>query len=351
MLRLRLALPAIACAFTIAAIETMQEFGIPATLGLTAKIPILTYAIYQRLNTTPTDFAGAAALCWWLIGAAGLLALLQLAVQRRYQAALVHGRSRKTLRKNPSAGQRVLLGAAVALLWGVGLGAPLLALLGVAFGGPAMDVESLEAVPRSLGYGMLAATMALGAGFVLLKLQKGSSFWFAAAMQGLLAGNMAVPGLILGAGYVIAFNNNLLPLYGTALLLVIAYAAGALPAAIRLMGTAMGQLHAGLDEAARIFGLPLATRVIDIEAMLLLKPGLQAWLLVVAAVMFELPVSELLYVPGAMPLGVAIVSADMTARYNDAARLALLGMATLAVLAMLLNSALALGAAPRKRPA
>jgi iron(III) transport system permease protein len=198
---------------------------------------------------------------------------------------------------------------------------------------------------------MLAATMALGAGVLLLKLQKGNSLWFAAAMQGLLAGNMAVPGLILGAGYVIAFNNNLLPLYGTALLLVIAYAAGALPAAIRLMGTAMGQLHAGLDEAARIFGLKLVTRVIDIEAMLLLKPGLQAWLLVVAAVMFELPVSELLYVPGAMPLGVAIVSADMTSRYNDAARLALLGMATLAALAMLLNSALVLVAAPGKRPA
>ena len=351
MLRLRLALPAIASAFAIAAIETMQEFGVPATLGLTAKMPILTYAIYQRLNTTPTDFAGAAALCWWLIGAAGLLALLQLAVQRRYQAALVHGQSRKTLRKNPSSGQRALLGAAMALLWGVGLGAPLLALLGTAFGGPAMDVESLEAVPRSLGYGMLAATMALGAGVLLLKLQKGNSLWFAAAMQGLLAGNMAVPGLILGAGYVIAFNNNLLPLYGTALLLVIAYAAGALPAAIRLMGTAMGQLHAGLDEAARIFGLKLVTRVIDIEAMLLLKPGLQAWLLVVAAVMFELPVSELLYVPGAMPLGVAIVSADMTSHYNDAARLALLGMATLAALAMLLNSALVLAAAPRKRPA
>jgi iron(III) transport system permease protein len=113
MLRLRLALPAIASAFAIAAIETMQEFGIPATLGLTSRIPILTYAIYQRLNTTPTDFAGAAALCWWLIGAAGLLTVLQLAVQRRYQAALVHGRSRKFMRKNPASGQRALLGAAL----------------------------------------------------------------------------------------------------------------------------------------------------------------------------------------------------------------------------------------------
>jgi iron(III) transport system permease protein len=76
---------------------------------------------------------------------------------------------------------------------------------------------------------------------------------------------------------------------------------------------------------------------------------MQAWLLVVAAVMFELPVSELLYVPGAMPLGVAIVSADMMARYDVAARLALSGLSVLVVLAALLNFAFLLGRAPPRR--
>lgn len=350
LLRLRLSLPAMAAAFTIAAIETMQEFGIPATLGVTAKIPILTYAIYQRLNTTPTDFAGAAALCWWLIGGAALLALLQAAVQRRHQAALVHGRMRQAPRAAPAPLARLLLAGGATLLWGLGLAAPLAALIGVALAGPP-GTDGLDAVPRSLFYGMLAATAALGAGYFTLKLQQGRSLWFAACLQGLLAANMAVPGLILGAGYVVAFNNDLLPLYGTVLLLIIAYTAGALPVAIRLLGTALGQLDARLDEAARIFALPPSTRLIDIEAALLARPGLQAWLFVVAAVTFELPVSELLYVPGAMPLGVAIVSADMMARYGMAARLALLGLAGLAGLALALNLALGLGGAPRPKRA
>ena len=151
---------------------------------------------------------------------------------------------------------------------------------------------------------------------------------------------MAVPGLILGAGYVIAFNNDFLPLYGTVLLLIIAYTAGALPIAIRLMGTAIGQLDKKLDEAARIFALPSFVRLIDIEAALLAKPGLYAWLLVTASVMYELPISELLYVPGATPLGVAIVSADMMAQYGQAARLALLGLLSLGVLAAALSLAL-----------
>ncbi|WBO59199.1 hypothetical protein GT370_19475 [Acidocella sp. MX-AZ03] len=62
-----------------------------------------------------------------------------------------------------------------------------------------------------------------------------------------------------------------------------------------------------------------------------------------ATVMFELPVSELLYVPGQMPLSVAILAADMGGRYNEAAQLALLGMGTLALLALGLNLALRLG--------
>ncbi|MDR3717871.1 MAG: hypothetical protein P4K98_03665 [Bryobacteraceae bacterium] len=345
LLDLRLALPAMAAAFTVAAIETMQEFGIPATLGVTAKIPILTYAIYQRLNTTPTDFTGAAQLCWWLIVSAALLALLQMAVQRRHQAALVHGKARRADRHQPHNGERTWLAACAALLWAGGLAAPLLALVTVALGGAWADTDSLDAVPRSLGYGVIAATLALAAGIAVLKLQHGRSLWFAAGMQGLLATNMAVPGLVLGAGYVIAFNNNVLPLYGTALLLIVAYAAGALPVAVRLLGTATAQLDSKLDEAARIFALPPSTRFIDIEAALLARPGLHAWLLVAAAVMFELPVSELLYVPGAMPLGVAIVSADMMARYDVAARLALLGMAVLAVLSVVLSQALRLGEA------
>lgn len=349
-LRARLALPAMASAFAIAAIETMQEFGIPATLGLTAKIPILTYAIYQRLNTTPIDFAGAAALCWWLIGSAALLTLLQAAVQRRHQAALVHGRARRSLRARPGAVAHVFLAVGATLLWVAGLAAPLLALVVVALGGP-MAVDGLDAVLRSLCYGMLAASLAMGVGYFILKLQQGGGVWFAACVQAGLAANMAVPGLILGAAYIIAFNNDVLPLYGTVLLLIIAYAAGALPAAIRLLGTAFGQLDAKLDEAARIFALPRATRLIDIEATLLARPGLQAWLLVVAAVMFELPVSELLYVPGAVPLGVAIVSADMMADYGVAARLALLGLAVLAGVALLLNAALRLGGVAQRRVA
>lgn len=344
-LGLRLALPAMAAGFTIAAIETMQDFSIPATLGVTGRLPVVTYSIYQRLNTTPADFAGAARLCWWLIGAAAMLSLLQMAVQRRYRAVLVHGKARHGLRQRPRGAARAgLVGAALAL-WGLGLALPLLAMADVALFGAPAPADLFTAIPRSLGYGALAASLTLGLAMALLKLQRGRHPLFAGLLQAGLSANMAVPGLVLGAGYVVAFNNDFFPLYGTVLLLVIAYAAGTLPMAIRLLGGALAQLDARLDEAARIFALSPQTRLIDIEAALLARPGLQAWLLVVATVMFELPVSELLYVPGQMPLSVAILAADMGGQYNEAAQLALLGMGTLGLLALGLNLALRLGRA------
>ncbi len=342
-LSVRLALPAMAAGFAIAAIETMQDFSIPATLGITGQVPVLTYSIYQRLNTTPADFAGAAQLCWWLIGGAVLFSMLQVAVQRRYRAVLVHGKARRGQRPRPGAPERAALALAALLLWGLGLACPLLAIADVALWGGLGEADLFSAIPRSLGYGALAASLTLGLAVALLKLQRGQHPLFAGLLQAVLSANMAVPGLVLGAGYVVAFNNDLFPLYGTVLLLIIAYAAGVLPMAMRLVGGAMAQIDTKLNEAARIFALPVQTRLIDIEAALLARPALHAWLLVVAAVMFELPVSELLYVPGQMPLSVAIVAADMGGHYNTAAQLALLGVGVLALLALGLNLALRLG--------
>ncbi|MDE3115235.1 MAG: hypothetical protein KGL26_06510, partial [Pseudomonadota bacterium] len=91
---LLLLLPSAASAFAIVFVENIQEFGIPATLGAQIHLPIVTYAIYERLATTPVDFRGAAFLSWQLVGLAVLAALVQLHFSSRYSGALVHGRRR-----------------------------------------------------------------------------------------------------------------------------------------------------------------------------------------------------------------------------------------------------------------
>src|SRR5271156_4960456 len=107
-------------------------------------------------------------------------------------------------RRNPprdcAASETMLFGGSAALLWLLGVAAPMLALIGTALSGDIGATDMLDSVPRSLGYGTLAASLALALGVVVLKLQAGRARWFPALLQALLSANMAVPGLILGAG-------------------------------------------------------------------------------------------------------------------------------------------------------
>ena len=342
----RLLMPAITMGFAIAVIETMQEFGIPATLGITSRIPLLTYAIYQKLAETPTDFTGAAMLCWSLIAVAAVFGGLSLAL-RREGAAVRHGRARPVSRRRPGRRTAVLFALLTAAIGLIGVGIPVVALAVRALGPLHGPLPHPCAVLRSLGFGMVAASMALIVACMVLRVRASGARLTAALLDAALIANLAVPGLVLGAGYIVAFNNDVFPLYGTRLLLLIGYTAGMVPLALRMMQGALDDLDANFVAAARLHGVPRAKRLIDIEATLLIQPLSNAYALVAAAIMFELPVSELLYPPGATPLGVAIVTLDQKSAYSASAELALLGLGAMAAFACVLALVVRVLATPR----
>ncbi|GAA5263906.1 iron(III) transport system permease protein [Acidiphilium sp. MT5] len=342
----RLIAPALALAFAVAVIETMQEFGIPATLGTASKIPLLTYAIYQNLAETPTDFAGAALLCWRLVLIAALFGLASLALQRR-GANLRNGRNRMVQRRSPSPALSRLALSGIILLLTLGIVIPFCFLLLRGFSHGWQPTPHLNPILRSLGFGLIGATLATATGVALLQIRAQRRGLITTTIDAALLANMAVPGLVLGAGYILTFNNNILPLYGTTTLLIIAYAAGTIPLAARMVQGAFADLDRNLAAAARIHGLSASTRAIDINATLLAQPLLYGLLVATGAIMFELPISELLYPPGATPLGVAIVGLDQMGDLAAAARLAVLGMVAMIALACALLLIVRLLTTPR----
>lgn len=326
---LQLMLPAAGSAFAVVFIESIQEFGIPATLGAQIHLPIVTYAIYSRLATTPVDFAHAALLSWWLVALAGMAAVTHLYLAHRYGGALVHGRQRLSVLPGCGRGEQLFASAAVALLLLLGVVLPGAAVVHAAL----QPINNLLAQPvdwDSLGYSVvyavIGAVLATSLAMLLISRQQHARGAAAQLLDLLTLGNMAIPGLVLGAAYVIAFNSNLLPLYGTPGLLVIAYVAAQVPMLIRFLQAPMRQLHGSLSDAARLCGMPWLRRTADIHAPLLLSPFLWGWIMAFGQIFFELPVSELLYPVGGAPLGVAIVSLNQSLRYTEEARLALAGI-------------------------
>lgn len=344
---LRLMLPVAAGIFLVQVLAASQDFGIAATLGAQAHLPLVIYAIYQDLSSVPVNFVHAALLSWSLVA----LALAALGAQAwfcRRSYTTLHGRQRRVAPRPCGPGLAIAAWLLVGVILAAGVVAPVLALgmqglgqgigqgigqrIGETGGGGAtemlhaLDAEDWRAILLSLRYSFVSAVfVVLLAAIVLGGRWHGERGGRAMArlMAWLTVGNMAVPGVILGAAYVIGFNGTMLPLYGTPALLIIAYIASHLPIAIRFLDVPFSRLHRSLGEAARVHGMPAPGRVERIYAPLLLQPLVWAWGMVFVTLFFELPLSEILYPAGSAPLGVRLLSLDDTLHYGAESRLAL----------------------------
>ncbi|MBF6593021.1 MAG: iron ABC transporter permease [Thermaceae bacterium] len=325
LLLAKLLLPAIAAAFAVVFAEALSDFGVAATLGASSNVPLLTYSIYRALYANPLNFPLAAASSWILLALAGIAVWAQARVNRRAAAyAVLSGRGRLARRVVLGGYGKAVAWFSLGLLGLVALAIPALAtvfmsftkVLGDGLNWANLGLDNYQTVLRQgdllgpLTYsGMLAglaATTALVLALVLASvLSSGSRL--ARGLDVVLLGTLALPGLVLAAGYIFAYNQPFLPLYGTSLLLGMAYAAGAMPSSSRILLGPLTQLHHSLGEAARVHGVSGLGVLRRITLPLLAQPLLYAWLLAASGIVFELPASELLYPPGQPPLAVALL--------------------------------------------
>ena len=325
LLSAQLLLPSIAAAFAVSFAESLGDFGVASTLAANAHFPVATFAIYRALYANPLDFPLASATSWLLLLASGVALWFQARVARRARAyAALTGRSRPARRIQLSGLSATISRAGLFTLALLALGIPALGTVSSAFTRKLSDglvlsnltfEHFLEAARVGLVgpfcfsalLALMAATVAVGLGLSLAGLLARPTP-IARGLDLALLGAMAMPGLVLAAGYIFAFNQPFIPLYGTAGLLCAAYAAGGMPATSRLLLGPVTQLHRSLAESARVHGLRPSAVVRAITGPLLAVPIFSAWLLAATHVMFELPMSELLYPPGSPPLPVALVT-------------------------------------------
>ena len=324
LLSARLLLPAIVAAFAVSFAESLGDFGVASTLAAGAHFPVATFAIYRALYANPLDFPLASATSWLLLLLSGAALWMQAKVARRAGAyAALTGRGRLARRVRLGAVSAWLVRTGLVLLLALMLGIPALGTLVSAFvrrfsDGLALSNLTLEHFAEAARAGiagplafsalmaLTAASVAVGLGLGLAQLLSKPSP-IARGLDLALLAAMAFPGLVLAAGYIFAFNQPFLPLYGTAWLLGAAYATGGMPTASRLLLGPVTQLHRSLSEAARVHGLRPAGVSRYVTGPLLAMPIFSAWLLSATHIMFELPMSELLYPPGQPPLPVALI--------------------------------------------
>ncbi|HVT53202.1 MAG TPA: ABC transporter permease subunit [Dongiaceae bacterium] len=319
-LRINLPLLAPAIALSLIAIfaEGLSDFGMAATIARNARFDLLTYGIYAAASDYPVDFplAGAQALILLCLVVAVVLADRML--RRQTDPKLISGRSRPARRTRLGL-WRLPATAALILVAILALGLPLAGIavravtrtLGAGLSAEnftaaqlaaALSPETLagSAFAHSLFYAVIAAFLACAAAILLSAELDRAKRVMKPLILAISLGAVAIPGVVLGFGYILLWNrlpgfrDAPFPDYGSPSLLVMGYAAAALPYCLIIILAAIGQLAPSLGDAARLQGAESFRRLVRITLPLIFLSIVTAFLLTFIRTVFELPISQLL---------------------------------------------------------
>ena len=126
-----------------------------------------------------------------------------------------------------------------------------------------------------------------------------------------LLGSVAVPGVVLGVGYIFFYNlsfitHNVINIYKTLPLLMLALVASSLPGQTRFMAGPVSQIQPSLNEAARVHGAGRLRAWLTTNLPLMSRILLWGWLLTFTKTISELAIAQILYPPSQEPASVTI---------------------------------------------
>lgn len=361
-IRLPMLLPAALAGVVLIFIDVLGDFGLPAALATTYRFPTLTYAIYVAINQSPIrfDLAGVLALYVTLIMLAAVIFYVAVLRRRRYDFLGARAQMARPAGLHPSLTRDGVAALALVLALIIPIGSSILvsftdrisagfALSNLTLRHYAFVLESggtfVAALTTSFG---IAAQAALGSAVIALAaayLLTFSDFRLNRLIDVTCTLSLAVPGVVLGIGYIFVWNAPAvdragLSLYGTESILVLAGIAGAVPIAVRILLGAMAQVPASMLSAAAIQGAGLTRRILTIVVPLTAAALVSATLTAFGSAVFDLAINSILRPPRLQVLPVYVNRAFEQGEFGAATAATLVaGGLTVAVIAAISTGA------------
>jgi iron(III) transport system permease protein len=296
---------------------------VPRLIGRPARIDVFTTDIQSAIIQTPPEFGVASAL------ALTLLLVCTVAVFF-YRRATRHAEAFATITGKGYMPTRIKLGVwrwpvafGIGLLFAVALGLPLMTLVWQSFyrnlALPFMGSDApftldnykfvlsypifLAAVKTSVLLAAMAATIVSGLTFVMAWVALRTVPRFGWILDAIAFTPIAIPGVIVGAGILVAYLMLPIPVYNTIWILLIAYVTLYLPYGMRFASSGISQIHRELEEVAEVAGARLGQVFWRILLPLLAPVLLAGWIYVFVLSVRELGASIFLVGPGTHVLG------------------------------------------------
>ena len=334
--------PAVLSGALVAFVNAIALFGSQAIVGLPGRVFTLPTRIYALFDYPP-QYGLASALSLIFVA----LTVAALYMQRRYLAR----RSYVTLGGKGSRPQLVDLGAA---RWGilafcvavfvVAVAAPYLTLLAVSvsrsWGLHFWENLTLQhyrfvlleydvtrrAIVNSLILASATATLAVLIGSFVGWLDLRTALRGRKLLDYASLVPLGLPGIVVAVGLIQFWLRVPLPIYGTLLIILLAYTGRFIPLGVRSANAAFRQIDPTLEETARVTGAGWL-RTFRSVTLPLARPGLFAgWLLVFVPALQELSASVLLFSSGSITLAVAVYNLYETGALGPVAALAIVTM-------------------------
>jgi iron(III) transport system permease protein len=303
------------------AILALGEFSVPQILGQRGAFRPLSVTVYRALYGEFQDYSYAAAVATELmvVALAGLW-LYSRTVRHGERFVSVGGRGHQHTVTRPSRPAAAAVWAGTALYSLVAFLIPLAAMVLMALS--AYLPPSLKDLDLSFSYMwdalatdevrqatintlLLAVTVpvvCIVVAVVVVYLTDRARLPTAGAMSYLATAPLAVPGLVMGTGFLLFLIRT--PLYGTLLIIGVGLTAICLTHAVRLVANGLKQIDPSLEEASRMCGVSGLRTVRNIVLPLIRPTLFSAYVLVFVLTVRELTVAVVLYSPNTSVLSV-----------------------------------------------
>lgn len=349
-----LAVPAMASSAVLIFILSSEMFTIPGLLGRPFDFETVVYSVYYAIRREPAEWNTAAAIGFVLLLMVAVGLFAQNLIKGAQAYSVIGGQGFKAFQIRAGRWRWALFGLTSAFIF-VAVVLPMAALV---FGSL---LEFTTSNPRRMiftldNYRSLAGGIALDAiqNTVILSIAAPTAvvgfvffvgYWCRQPRSGAASGwfiflmrlPLALPGVVLGVGMLWLYFRVPLPVYGSLLILFLAYFTNLLPFAANNVLPALQQVDRSLDESARILGASSANIARRIHAPLTTRAIVAGWLVGFILCSRELNASIMLYTPTTRVMEVLIWDLTESGRSNFAYAISVVQATVIALLAFVVH--------------
>lgn len=309
-------------------VKTLSEYGTPSTLGKRIGFDVFTTEIHRYATVAPVAFGKSATLASVLIGICLCMWMLQNYITARKSYNLVSGKGSRFVEVKLSKPVEVLCWLFIILVLLLAIGVPyfsvistsLIKLRGYGFAKGnftfqhymdlfTANAKGVQALTNSLILAVSSATICAVLGTVVVIAVRNSRSRFRKVVEAIGLLPEMLPGIVLIIGIMLFWNQiyNVIPLYNTLGIMILAYVVLFLPYTIQYVTSAFSQVNNSLMAAGQVFGGSPFYIFRRITFPLILKGIVTGWMMTFIIAFRELVTASLIAPPNTLVISTYIV--------------------------------------------